>query len=195
MDYYYWLARLYESENRIPEAASQLKKAVQLAPQNGFIVSEYGYFALKHLGAEEAVAAFEKFQKLPFKDGSRSHPCDILAAGAKSVTSYQDLKRMVSNGRPDHLCLGMALGRIGQWGPARDEFDWVLKADARQEPYEAYVAYARTPVVEFYLSKGHPAEALEIYRESLAFHPGDPFVESQIRELESAAASQSMAYP
>ncbi len=184
--YPYLLGRLYESEERIPEATEAFRKAVKLEPGNALFVSEFGYFALKYLDGREAVPAFEKFQSISFKEGSRGKPCDILEAAGKKVTNYEDLKRMVSTTYQDRLCLGMALGRQGQWELARREFNSALETARQKEIYEAYAAYAREPVAGFYIAQGRPADALEVFRGSAAFHPGDPYVESKIRALEPA---------
>ncbi len=185
IDYYDWLARLYESENRITEAQALLKKALQWAPRNGFILSEYGYFALRHLPPQEAVPVFEQCQSVLFKGTGKCDCSSIMKEAAPKIQRYEDLKRMIGTQPEDHACLGETLGRLGQWDLAKKELDEALEGAYQKNGYERFAIYTRNPILEFYRTQGRTAEMLEIYRRSLALQPGDAEVRQKILDLET----------
>lgn len=188
--YRYFLALSYDAEGRIPEAESQFRKALKLQPANAFLVLEFGYFAFKYLDTQEGVAAFEKFQSMPFgHELNKSGPCTILDAAEQKINREEDLNRLVSNGKEDFLCLGYALGRKGQWESAENKFDQALKMASENEKYDSFVAYTRNPIVEFYRSHGRLSSVLNVYRQSFRVHPEDVYIQSEIEKLETALAA------
>lgn len=181
--YDYSLARLYEAEGRIPEAAAAFQKAMVLEPLNSYFICEYGFFAARHLELREALQAFEKYQTLTFKEGTRGTPCEILNALAKRTQSYQDLRRAIPDTVEAHRCLGQVLAGSQQWELVKKEFDIAFEmAQHTMLSFEEFAA-SREPLAEFYVLNGRKAEALEIYRKSLEFYPGDVYAQGKIREL------------
>lgn len=177
--YHYFLAELYERKGELKKAQSEFLKAVSLEPNNPLFISEYGYFAVRHSLTKEALWAFERYQAIPFKEGTRSYLIDIIRGCYRLTDDYSQLRRIVPNSPEGHFSLGQVLGEEGRWDLAKQEFDFAIELSPVAGPSSSL---PRT-IADFYLSKNRLREAWEVYRMLRARNPKDTEVRGKFQDL------------
>ena len=181
---HYSLALLYERKGDLSQARSEFLKAIASEPTNALFVSEYGYFALRHSWAEEAIGAFEKLKSFSFRGEAKGDLDEILARCYRVTQDYDQLLRIVPERAVDHSHFARFLGEKGRWDLAHKEFQEAIEQTKLAAPdYRSYFDNLGRWAADFYLSHNHLEEALEIYREAAAMLPNDEGVKKKILEI------------
>jgi O-antigen ligase len=178
------LALLYEKLKDINRAKNEFAKAASLEPLNPVLAIEYGYFAARNSFVEEAITAFESFNKNPFPGdvSQKADPCEILKKCYPITQDYGQLKRIIPDNWRGHQCLGLILGEDGRWDIAKTEFDLAEKNLEKDAPI-APLDNVMVEIANFYVSHNRLHEALEIYQEALARSPEDGHRQNRVQEL------------
>ena len=94
---YAWLLL---NENKIQQAETYAKKALELAPENADVIDTYGSVLLKTGQAKDAITQFEKALKLsPDNNEFKLNYADALLSVGRKTDSLQILQGIVSNDR------------------------------------------------------------------------------------------------
>jgi len=182
---YYYLALVEEELEQPERAAAAFKKAIRLAPVNGFYLLEYGYFSLRHQMLEQAVNAFEEFSVLKFREYPGGDSCAIVKKCAEQISDYGLLKRTVPDYWLAHYCLGSALIEKEQWNNAGIEFEKYLIFGRKNYELSYYQEHFRAQIASLYVSKGRIQDALGLYEKDLQSNPNDSIAIAKIKELEN----------
>lgn len=193
-DFYYLLGFLYEEEGQIDRAKSAFGKAMDLEPVNALFISEFGFFAIRQGLKDEAIRAFERFLKIPYRnEGAFVNPCELIKQAYEITQDYNDLRRMVPDLWEVHRCLGVLLGEKGRWDLAKRELFLALKraeqtAGTLGDYFESVI---RKPIAQFFLAHGKNEEAVEIYKNAIDANPGDLLARQTIQEIYKQIGLQS----
>lgn len=181
---HYFLASLYEQKGESLRAQSEFLKTMALEPTNGLYLSDYGYFALRHSLAAEAIEAFEKLKNLSFRGEAKSDFNEIVRLCYRLTQDYAELRRVIPDDVQGHSDLARLLGEKSRWDLSKKEFGEAIEKAKKISPdYKAYFENTGNRIADFYLSHRRLQEALEIYQEAAARIPGDPAVQKKLEEL------------
>lgn len=178
---HYALALLFEKEKNFEAAKAQFLEAARLDPMNGFYLSEYARFALRHSLLEEAVGAYEKLKVLTFWGNAKENICGVLRRVAQETQEETVLRRITPNRVEGRLCLAQVFGEIGRWDLVSDELKIVF--ERAQWEKGIHVPSIYHTISSFYLDHQRKEEGLAVFRRASEAFPEDAEIRKKAEEL------------
>ena len=185
---FYKIGRLLEELKQNDRAGVFFSKARVLEPTRDVYLAADAYWHLRQGKVAEAIALFEKLQKMPFKEVAGLTTQKILEDVYPFEKRTVVLERLLNVGWVDHYTLAQFLSSFGRWDDADSYYQDALKGARQELGLRAYMDTFAGAVAEKFIQNGRYEEAMLIYQDAVRDNPNEESYALKRREIEKLKA-------